>query len=243
MRAHFFQHDPVDGPGCIESWLEHQGYEITWTHFFASAQMPDLNELDFLIILGGPMSANDEEAFPWLLREKAFIRQAVLSGIPILGICLGAQLIASALGAKVYKSPVKEIGWFSLIGLPKEDEKLFSFPVSFHAFQWHEETFDLPQGAHLLVTSPTCKNQAFQWGRKVMGLQFHLEVRPQDVKAMTDYCLPELVPNKYIQSQRDILSFPAENYALANRLMTQILSFLTWEMRQSKSSPGIRAGP
>lgn len=243
MKVHFFQHDPVDGPGFIESWLLRQGHQVSWTRFYASPILPDVHDLDLLIILGGPMSVNDEVTYPWLRDEKSFIRRMILTGKPILGICLGAQLIASSLGAKVYKSPHKEIGWFSLSGIKTKGNNFFSFPPVFDAFQWHEETFDLPRGATLLAESEACKNQAFQLGRNVLGLQFHLEVTPRDVKAMTDYCLPDLVPSQYVQSQREILSYGEETYETANRIMTQILSFLILTSEEKGSESRIRAGP
>ncbi|MCX7981439.1 MAG: type 1 glutamine amidotransferase [Syntrophales bacterium] len=236
MKIHFFQHDPVDGPGFIDSWLVSQGHEIYWTKFFTSPQLPNTQDVDMLIILGGPMSANDEKTFPWLKEEKSFIQRIMEQGKPVLGICLGAQLIASSLGARVHGSPVKEIGWFPLQGLPVEGNRFFSFPPSFFAFQWHEETFELPSGSTLLATSQACKNQAFQLGENVIGLQFHLEVTPKDIKAMTDYCLSELIPSPYVQSQEDILS--QEHYcAGANRIMEQLLLFLT------SGNSKIRAGP
>ncbi|HOJ51173.1 MAG TPA: type 1 glutamine amidotransferase [Syntrophales bacterium] len=243
MRVHFFQHDPVDAPGFIEEWFASRGYDVTWSRFYDSLCLPPWNDIDVLIVLGGPMSANDEMTFPWLTKEKSFIREAARGGKTILGICLGAQLIASALGAKVYKSPAKEIGWFTLKGVPVEDKGAFSFPSSFYAFQWHEETFDLPQGAILLATNHACKNQAFQWGRHVIGLQFHLEVRPQDVKVMTDYCLSELTPSLYIQSLEEILSVPAATYKRAHLIMEKLLSYLTKTCPGKRPTQKTRASP
>lgn len=106
MRAHYLQHVPFEGLGYIESWLRAKGYPVTGTRFFESTRLPSLDEFDILIVMGGPMSANDESTFPWLGQEKEFIRNAIEAGKSILGICLGAQLIASAMGARVFPNPV-----------------------------------------------------------------------------------------------------------------------------------------
>ncbi len=144
MRAHYFQHVPFEGLGSIEPGLKKSGFEITGTRFFESAELPEINEIDLLIVMGGPMSVNDEDQFPWLAAEKKFINEAIHSGKPVLGICLGAQLIANALGARVYPNKVKEIGWFPIYGIAANDRSCFSFPPKVDAFHWHGATFDLP---------------------------------------------------------------------------------------------------
>lgn len=130
--------------------------------------------MDFIIAGPGQMSVNDEAELPWLKAEKQFLREAIAGGIPVLGICLGAQLIASSLGAPVYPNPLKEIGWFP-IHAEKVPDHCFQFPTDCTVFHWHRETFDLPQDAVQLVRSPACNKQGFQLGRHVIGLQFHLE--------------------------------------------------------------------
>jgi GMP synthase-like glutamine amidotransferase len=110
MNAHYLQHVPFEGLGSIESWLEAAGHKITKTQFYKSANLPEPDQLDLLIVMGGPMSVNDEDALPWLVQEKRFIRDIIRTGKPVLGVCLGAQLIASALGARVYKNAAKEFG-------------------------------------------------------------------------------------------------------------------------------------
>ncbi len=175
MRAHYLQHLPFEGFGSIEPWLRHAGYEITNTPFYASSVLPPMKAIDFLVVMGGPMSVNDEDSIPWLGAEKRFIRNVIDSGKPVLGVCLGAQLIASALGADVYRNPVKEIGWFPVQGVPQNGILSFRFPAVTEVFHWHGETFALPPGAVLLASSAGCVNQAFQIGASVIGLQFHLE--------------------------------------------------------------------
>lgn len=137
MRAHYFQHVPFEGLGSIESWLKKSGFKITSTRFYESAKLPDLKTIDLLVVMGGPMSVNDEDRFPWLVAEKQFIWDAIAKSKPVLGICLGAQLIASALGAGVYPNKVKEIGWFPIHGIESNGQSVFAFPESISVFHWH----------------------------------------------------------------------------------------------------------
>jgi len=227
MRAHYLQHVSFEGLGSIEPWLKAQGFEITGTRFFESSRLPSSDEVDLLIVMGGPMSANDEDKLTWMIDEKAFIRECIQQGKRVLGICLGAQLIASAMGAKVYSNHVKEIGWFPVQGVPSSNESLFRFPRVFRAFHWHGETFDLPPGAVLIARSEGCENQAFQLGQSVIGLQFHLEMTPESVLEIVSHCRAELVPSKYVQSETVITGALPEEYREMNNLMADVLFFLT----------------
>lgn len=226
MRAHYMQHVPFEGLGSIEPWLDAAGYEITRTQFFASTTLPDLHQIDMLLVMGGPMSVNDEDEFPWLALEKKFVRDFIETGKPVLGICLGAQLIASAMGADVYQNPVKEIGWFPVQGVSSTGRSTFSFPPSAEVFHWHGETFDLPPGATLIARSESCENQAFQIGTSIIGLQFHLETTPESSQAIVSNCRDELIPAQYIQTEEEILSADAESYNSINQIMGNVLSFL-----------------
>ena len=178
MRAHYLQHVPSEGLAGIEPWLDAYGYEITHSPLFESIEFPNMDEFDLLIVMGGPMSVNDENDFAWLAPEKQFINRAVKSGKPVLGVCLGAQLIADSLGARVYPNREKEIGWFdiSLTANGKTDPLFSDFEKTEKVFQWHGDTFSIPKGATHLAQAPTCHNQAFRYRDNVYGLQFHLEV-------------------------------------------------------------------
>lgn len=202
------------------------GYEITYTRFFESPKLPDVEKVDLLIIMGGPMSVKDEAEFPWLTSEKEFIRNVITLGKPVLGVCLGAQLIASAMGAKVYPNQVKEIGWFPVQGVMHNSGAILGFPPSLDVFHWHGETFDLPQGATLIARSEGCENQAFQIGSAVIGLQFHLETTPESAMEIVSNCRNELVPSKYVQTEEQILSAPPEQYNSINLIMRNVLCFL-----------------
>ena len=146
----------------------------------------------------------------------------------MLGICLGAQLIAKAMGAAVYRTREKEPGWHPIQGVTSNDDSTFRFPAEATVFHWHGETFDLPQGARLLARSRACENEAFQLGSSVIALQFHLETTPDTAQALVSHCADELLPAQYVQTAQEILSVPAARYRSINGLMEEVLSFLTF---------------
>ena len=226
MRVHYLQHVPFEGLGSMEPWFRAAGHEITTSRFFESPELPELDEVDLLVAMGGPMSVNDEQEFPWLVREKRFVGAAIEAGKAVLGVCLGAQLIASAMGARVYGNRFKEIGWFPIQGVAPTAAPVFRFPSSVEVFHWHGETFDLPPGAVRLARSAGCENQAFQLGRSVIGLQFHLETTPASARALVSNCRAELLPARYVQSETTILGASPGRYRAINGLMAKVLTFL-----------------
>ena len=226
MRVHILQHVPFEDIGSICQWLTKAGADISYTRFFDDQALPQIQGLDLVIAMGGPMSVNDESVLPWLRAEKDFIRQAVHNGVSVLGICLGAQLIASALGARVYRNPQKEIGWFPIEATGRLPET-FCFPKKCTVFHWHGETFDLPAGAVHLAKSQGCANQAFQIGRNVIGMQFHLESTPESVGAILDNCSNELTQGRYIQTADELRKAAASSYIKINSIMDDVLSFIT----------------
>ncbi len=225
MKAQVLQHVGFEGLGSISQWLVDQKAIIAYTRFFEADPLPPPGSADMIIVMGGPMSANDEEKFPWLKSEKQFIRDAIILGIPVLGICLGAQLIASAMGAAVFRNPVKEIGWFPVRSTPTA-EGCFELPKEFMPFHWHGETFELPAGAVRLAKSDACENQAFQINRNVLGLQFHLETTFESASAILENCRAEIVQGPYIQSEIELCSVPLSSYQAINSVMNNILSYL-----------------
>jgi len=230
LRIHYFQHVLHEGLGSIEEWVSISGHSLTSTKFFERATLPEMFDLDWLIIMGGPMSVNDEEQFPWLTDEKKFIRQAIDEGKTVLGICLGSQLVSSALGAKVYNNKEKEIGWFDVefTCFAKSNNMFFDMESRVKVFHWHGDTFDLPEDAIHLAYSKACKNQAYLYKDRVLALQFHLEPTWDLLLGMIESGRNELTSGKYIQSEDELLrhrqlleSNKKIMFALLNRLVGQ----------------------
>lgn len=226
MRVQVLQHVPFEDVGSMADWFRRHGAELRYTRFFeADAHLPKPEGCDLIVAMGGPMSVNDEAELPWLIEEKAFLRKAIDAGVPVLGVCLGAQLIASALGARVYPNAVAEIGWFPVWRTELIGEDCFTFPEHIELLHWHGETFELPEGATLLASSEACRHQAFQFGRRVIGLQCHPEMSPAIVADLLHECADELVPGPWVQAPGQ-LAAEAQRYQPGNALITQILDYL-----------------
>ena len=206
-KIHFLQHVDFETPGYLESWANENKFPISFTKFFKPYTLPDVSEFDWLIIMGGPMGVYDDAIYPWLNEEKKFIRSAIEAGKTVIGICLGCQLIAHVLGARVYPNSQKEIGWFpvSLSDSGLKSEVLKGLPDNLMTFHWHGDTFDLPPNVVHLMQTPICKNQAFLYKNNVLGLQFHLEAQQENVLLMIRNCGDELVPGDYIQTEDSIM--------------------------------------
>lgn len=184
------QHVPFEGPAAIESWFASRGHRVAINRRWFGEEVPDTAAVDVLVVMGGPMSANDADQYPWLEPEISAIGAAIDAGVPVLGVCLGAQLIARALGATVRRAAEKEIGWwpveFDARGTAHEWSGFTtSLPARATVMHWHGETFDLPAGASRIASSPTCENQGFLFGSNVVALQFHLESTSTSVAELT----------------------------------------------------------
>lgn len=188
MNVLILKHVDVEGPGAIEDYLVKEEIPYRILNLEYSPHLPKLDDFTHIVLLGGPMNVYEEDRYPFLRREDLFIKEAIQRGKKVLGICLGAQLIAKAIGAKVRKAPVKEIGWYE-VSLTEEGEKdplFFGFPKVFSVFQWHEDTFDLPNGGRWIITSTPVIHQAFRYGENAYGLQFHLEVTEKMIRSWID---------------------------------------------------------
>jgi GMP synthase (glutamine-hydrolysing) len=227
MRIHFLQHVPHEGIGTMEEWIRQKKYSLSYTRLFANDPLPDINEIDWLLVMGGAMSVNDGDTIPWLKKEKQYVKLAIDAGKTVLGFCLGSQMIANVLGARVYKNPCKEIGWFDLdlTGEGFASRAFSRFPRRLKVLQWHGETFDLPQGCTLVATSPYCKNQAFVFNERVIGMQFHLEVTREDVQSWTVNAANELTKENYIQSPDEMLG-KTEEFGSLKKHMFRLLDNL-----------------
>jgi GMP synthase-like glutamine amidotransferase len=217
MRYHVLQHVSFETPGLLADEIRRRGHLLRITALDNRELLPDLAEFDVLIVMGGPMSIHDEAEFAWLVAEKELIRAAISEGKKVLGICLGAQLIAAVCGALVYRNPEKEIGFWPVRWVDGKEE------IVFH---WHGETFDLPEGAILLGSSEACVNQVFSLGDRVLGIQFHPEVTGDIILGMVaheGWELAEAEGAPYVQGADQILAEAGEK---GNRWIEWLLDWL-----------------
>lgn len=234
MRIHTLQHVPFEGLGYIGDWLEQSEHQVSTTHFYQDSHLPQSSEFDVLIIMGGPMGIYDDQQYPWLRIERKFIKQTIEAGKSVLGVCLGSQFIADALGSKVYAHTQKEIGWFDLDKTDNASDSAFGkhLPQQFTALHWHGDTFDLPDTATRLLTSKACQNQAFSFEDRVLALQFHLEMTPTSTNNIVKFCANELTDGTYIQDGATITN-TTEHYATSNTLMARLLEQLVNHIQQA----------
>jgi GMP synthase (glutamine-hydrolysing) len=227
MRVHYLQHVPFEGLAAIATYMDANGHEVSRSRLYCNESLPPLQSLDWLILMGGPMSIHDGEEFPWLIEEKRFIREAIESGKLVLGICLGAQLIADVLGAEVYYSGHREIGWFEISRTPEAEQTVLAdvMPKKAEVFHWHGDTFDIPEGAVRLAESTACANQGFLYRDRALALQFHLETTPLSAAALIENCGNELDGTRFVQSEQEILAEPARFEGL-NTILFDLLTTL-----------------
>ena len=227
MNIHWIQHIPFEGLGNIENWILAHGHPLSVTRIYQNESFPGMDQFDWLVVMGGPMNIYEDDKYPWLTDERRYIKHAIEEGKVVVGICLGAQLIADALGARVYAGPCKEIGWFPVRKTEEAGASIIfkDFPPQMEVFHWHGDTFPLPSGCLHLAESEACLNQAFAYEERVIGLQFHLEMTSQNVEAILAGCRDELVDAPYIQNAEDILSSP-EKFSAANTEMHGLLDRL-----------------
>jgi GMP synthase (glutamine-hydrolysing) len=233
MRIHCLQHSPLAGQSFLPEWAARHGH--AWERTVMSSQgagPPDIEEVDFLVITGGPMSVWEERRYPWLGEEKRYLERYLATGKPLLGICLGAQLLAEILGAKVMPGGHKEIGWFEVRTTQalRDTPLTGSLPERFETFLWHADTFDLPEDALHLARSEAFANQAYLWG-PALALQFHLEVRPDWVGMLVDRDAQELVPAPFVQTREQLLNRPESLYAANNALLNRLLAAWLGDVR------------
>ena len=206
MKIHYLQHVHFEDLGFIEDWIFENKHTISHTKFYESQILPNQESFDWLIILGGSMNIYDEHKFAWLKNEKEFIKETIENNKIVLGICLGAQLIAHCLGVQIIPNKEKEIGWFPLKHSSNLSPILNLIPKNHITFHWHGDTFDLPEKSIHLLCSEACRNQSFIYKENVLGLQFHLEVSQKSIKSMIENCSRDITTGNYIQSITDIIA-------------------------------------
>jgi GMP synthase-like glutamine amidotransferase len=210
----------------MEDWFRSRGHGLSCTKMYESPDLPSPQDFDWLVVMGGPMGVNEQAKYPWLAPEIELIQATMKQSKRILGICLGAQLMAAALGAEVKKNPHKEIGWFHVQSHTMGNDPLSNLmPPRFRAFHWHGETFDVPKNARPLGSSEATICQGFQKGPRGLALQYHLELRPEDVGILTEACSDDLTPGPYVQDPEDFLE-KSYQFDEANERIRQILEAL-----------------
>jgi GMP synthase (glutamine-hydrolysing) len=226
MKIHVIHHVAYEGLGFISNWIKENSLTLSQTFTFNKPEFPSSDNYDGLIVMGGPMSVNDESQFSWLQDEKALIRDAIAKEKKILGICLGSQLIAECLGGKVYRNIAPEVGWFPV-------KKTFLFHSWFAAFDereeetvfhWHYETFDIPEGAVKLFRSDGCHNQAFQYDNHVLALQFHLEVARENLLDMIKNSADDLRPSQFVQHTEKMIKCASQHEEKNREILFDLLS-------------------
>lgn len=231
MLLHILQHVAHEGPGAVADWAKDRGHPLCVHQVFAPqiASLPESVQGEGLVILGGPMSVHDEALLPWLRTEKAFIQTAIAAGHPVLGICLGAQLLAEALGGQIQDGPELEIGWFPV----RLDAAARRLPLLAHApsevtvMHWHGETFSLPPGAVSLGSSSACADQGFSWKQQAVGLQFHPEINAELLANMLREEGYELVNGgSFVQTAEQLTAGLAAHGAGARTLLFGLLDEL-----------------
>ncbi len=238
MRIHFLQHVPFEGLGSLAEWIDRGGHQIAGTRLYAGDGLPRPDAVELLIVLGGPMGVHDEADYPWLRVEKDFIRRVAEAGGGVLGICLGAQLLAEVLGARITRNPAREIGWFPVTRDPALAGHWLAerLPERFPAFHWHGETFSLPEGALPVGSTAACACQGFVHGDRLLGFQFHLETTPASAQALVEHCADELDGSEWVQGPAQLLAEDAP-FGEINALMTQVMEGLAGQL-QTSASPG-----
>jgi GMP synthase-like glutamine amidotransferase len=235
LRVHYFQHIAGEGFGSCYDYLKAHQAKITATEFFALPvdlpleleALPHIDEVDLLIIMGGTMSVNDEANYPWLKLEKRWLRRYLSAGKPAIGLCLGGQLIANALGASVSRNQHQELGWIDVGRVSHVPENYFQIPEKINIMQWHSETFEIPRGGVRLAQNNVCQNQMYQIGRNVLGFQFHPEMTPHALQLLIENEEDSAVFNgQYVQPIAELKKTIKSKFEQGNQLLNRAIEYV-----------------
>ena len=221
MRIHILQHVPFEDPGYLKDWAHRHGHSVFINRLFEAILLPPMELFDMLVILGGPMGANETQRYPWLKVEMELIENAISKKKKVLGICLGAQLVSRVLGGNVYQNPLKEIGWHPVrLTFPARRLSLFEkSPSTWTAFHWHKDTFSIPPMGFRFVESDACPNQGYLYEDHVMALQFHLESSQESVEALIKTNHMDIELGSFIQDKEEIHAGCALHMKSMHRLL------------------------
>ncbi len=224
MRIHCLLQTEEPACGFFPEWAVGHGHVWECTVVPRADELPKASELDCLVVLGGPMSVWQDQRYPWLSKQKRYLEKLIAAGKPVLGICLGAQLVADVLGARAYRGRHNEVGWFTVESTPESRDTWLgnTVPSRFETFLWHTDTYDLPEGAVRIARSRGFENQGFIWNQ-VLALQFHLEVTPAWVRMLVNRDAEQLVEAPFSQSAETVLGRPESVYRDSNTLMGLVL--------------------
>lgn len=238
--AYALQHIESEEMGHTEEWLRQNNYDIHRVRLYQGDELPDPKKVDYVIGLGGPMSVNGTAEYPWLTKEIDFLRAVLQRPIPVLGICLGAQLLAKAKYASIVKAQEQEIGWYPIQSYKNTRRAIpgFSFPDTMTVLHWHGETFELPKDSTLLASSEACTNQAFVLKPYQVGLQFHLEADLDSVRTMLEHSQGEMAnTGPYTQSSQSLLAKTEEFGPEAKTVLFDLMTAMRDAAdRQAKAS-------
>jgi len=222
MRIHCLQHAASEGPSLIGSWAASRGHHLAITRLDLGEPLPSPGSFDTLLLMGGPMNIYMDRDYPWLRTERLFIAEVIARGCSAIGVCLGSQFLADALGGRVAQNPEREIGWHPVTFTDSARAQIPGLPGSEVVLHWHGDTFELPVGAVRLASSAACENQGFLYERRILALQFHPEMTRDAVEQLLaeDGKLPL---GRWVQQPSEIQATPDEIYERAGKLLIQIL--------------------
>ena len=224
MHLHYFQHNHFEDLGFVGVWAKNNNFTTSVTRFDLKPELPSIENFDWLVIMGGAMGVHDTDQYPWIPEEIEFIKDAIHSGKIVIGVCLGSQMIASALGGLVYKNPEPEMGFWP-INFSKEAQKdnVFKhFPENLEVMHFHFDTFTLPEGAILMAKSTITPVQAFRFGKNVFGLQFHSELTETNLPVFIKELEPEIIAGPWVQNKYEMLQ-KINNCSINNEIFSKVL--------------------
>lgn len=232
MRIHAIIHAEFEKLGAIQDWISKHQHHLTTTHTYRGQTLPDVSHFDMLIVMGGPQSPLQLDKYPYLRDEINLVKAAISADKVVFGVCLGAQIIGEALGANTEHSPNKEIGVYpiELTEEAKTDPLFQQFPPIFDVMHWHNDMPGIPKNSRLLAKSAGCPRQAFAYGDKVYGFQFHMEMNEELMRGMVDHCANDLTTSQYVQSAQTLLGL---NLNAINQKMHQVLDYLATQINKS----------